>query len=147
MSVAVTGALIIGLGTMTYIFLDGRKRDASSLWFWVMAPVFVGLFILPFWWAFRPLKENETRNGGAPYLILKYFAILFAIQGLLSMALTFALMAPLAFLQEGLIIVVGIVMLVGGSLLLVPAGLAYGVALLVKRDEVERGSAPQELAR
>jgi len=77
----------IGLGVLhflvaLYVGVSGWNREMRSVGGWAVAALLLGLLVVPFFRAFRPLKSSEVREGGRPYLILRDYArmvILFLI--------------------------------------------------------------------
>jgi hypothetical protein len=134
-------ALILG----GYILWDGRRRGVNMLLGWVLFAALAGLLMVPFWWAFRPLRPNEVRKGGPTYVIMKNYAILWAIGGVVSMVFAFGwslqeastMITPAE--RAGGVLGGGMVSLVAGCSGIVPAVLLYLVALFAKSDKVERG--------
>jgi len=128
-----------------YIAVDAKRRQASSFWMWAVGGAVVGLFLLPVWWAFRPLQSGEVRRGGTPHLLLKNYALVWVVVGLLSILVALGLgmygsqQAATDSGAGGAILGSGLGMIGACCYWIVPAGLAYTVAVFLKEDKVEQG--------
>lgn len=128
-----------------YIGLDARRRQAASFWAWALGGAVAGLFLLPVWWAFRPLRPGEVRRGGTPHLLMKHYALVWLVAGLVSIVV--ALGVGMYGTQQAAteseagwaVIGSGVGVMLSGCYWIVPAGLAYIVAVFAKEDTVERG--------
>lgn len=61
---------------VAFLAYDGYKREVSNLWVWGLGTLLVGVLVLPFYFAKRPLKEGEVQTGGYAWNVLKNFALL-----------------------------------------------------------------------
>lgn len=58
-----------------YVLYDGYNREVSPLWAWGLGTFLVGVIVLPFYFASRPLKDGEVRTGGFGWNVLSNFAL------------------------------------------------------------------------
>lgn len=61
-----------------WAFVDAKKRKANAI-LWAVGTLLLGPIILPFYFAKRPLKAGEVREGGTAWNVLKNFAFLWTI--------------------------------------------------------------------
>lgn len=128
-----------------YFWRDARRRHASSFWIWTIGGAVAGLFLLPVWWAFRPLQPGEDRRGGTPHLLMKHYALVWLVAGLLSIVVALGLgmyesqQAATDSGAGGAILGSGLGTIGACCYWIVPAGLAYIVAVFLKEDKVEEG--------
>ena len=61
-----------------WAFVDAKKRKANAI-LWAVGTLLLGPIVLPFYFAKRPLKAGELREGGTWWNILKNFAIFWTI--------------------------------------------------------------------
>lgn len=61
-----------------WAFVDAKKRQANAI-LWAAGTLLLGPIILPFYFAKRPLKAGEVREGGTAWNVLKNFAIFWTI--------------------------------------------------------------------
>lgn len=61
-----------------WAFVDAKKRKANAV-LWAVGTLLLGPIILPFYFAKRPLKAGEVREGGTAWNVLKNFAIFWTI--------------------------------------------------------------------
>jgi len=61
-----------------WVFWDGQKRKTDYIQ-WTIATWLLGPLVLPVYFAKRPLKAGEVREGGTAWNILKNFAIFWTI--------------------------------------------------------------------
>lgn len=73
------GYLIFNGLLLLYLLWDGYRRQASYLWAWALGVIIIGVLVLPFYFAKRPLREGEVRSGGFGWNVLKNFAILWTL--------------------------------------------------------------------
>lgn len=128
-----------------YIGVDARKRKASYFWIWTLGGAVAGLFLLPVWWALRPLWPGEVRRGGTPHLLLKHYALVWLVAGLLSIVLALALgiyesqQAGTESEAGWVVLSSGLEVIGSGCYWIVPSVLAYVAAVFAREDVVERG--------
>lgn len=85
--------LALQLAVAAYVTVSARNRQiGSTAYVWGLAALVFGLFVVPFFRAFRPLKATEVREGGRFYIVLRDFARLI-ILGLIAFGLTSCLLA------------------------------------------------------
>lgn len=76
-----------------YVTVSARNRQlGNTAYIWGLGGLIFGLLIVPFFRAFRPLKDTEVREGGRFYIVLRDFARLI-ILGLIAFGLTSCLVA------------------------------------------------------
>ena len=61
-----------------WVFIDAQKRKSNFIT-WSLATAILGPIVLPVYFAKRPLKAGEVREGGTAWNVLKNFAILWTI--------------------------------------------------------------------
>lgn len=64
---------------LAYLIWDGYKREVSNLWAWGLGTILMGVLVLPFYFAKRPLTDGEVRTGGFSWNVLKNFVILWTL--------------------------------------------------------------------
>jgi len=65
---------ILYISVAVWIFLDSKKREFNGIPY-AVATCFLGPFVAPVYLAKRNLKEDEMREGGTAWNILKNFAL------------------------------------------------------------------------
>jgi low temperature requirement protein LtrA len=72
--------IIFGLLTL-YVVMDGIRRNlgAAKTILWAIGTFLLGVVVLPIYFAKRPLRANEAREGGFAWNILKNFALTWTI--------------------------------------------------------------------
>ena len=72
--------IIFGLLTL-YVVIDGSRRNlgAAKTILWAIGTFLLGVIVLPLYFAKRPLRANEVREGGFAWNILKNFALTWTI--------------------------------------------------------------------
>lgn len=70
-----------------YTFFDSKKRGGPNIGFIIgnAIPV-VGVFVIPFYLAQRPLIDSEVRHGGTGWNVCRYFALIWTIAMVLATA-------------------------------------------------------------
>lgn len=127
-----------------YILFDVFRRQPDHQGLWLFGAI-GGWVALPWWLAFRPLNRNEKRVGGAGYIVLKYYAILFLFWGIVTAAYTVVINLPdgagdaVAAGRFGKLLGAGSVGLFSLCQGLVPPALFYAFAVAVKKDTAEEG--------
>lgn len=71
-----TGYLVVNGLLLAYLIWDGNRREVSNMWAWAVGTVLLGVLVLPFYLAKRPLMEGEVRSGGYGWNVVRYFALL-----------------------------------------------------------------------
>lgn len=128
-----------------YIGVDAHQRQVSYFWIWTLGGAVAGVFLLPVWWTFRPLKASEIRRGGAPHLLLKHYALVWLVAGLASILVTLGVgiyETQQASTESGAgwaIFSSGLGVIGSGCYWIVPSMLAYVAAVFATEDAVERG--------
>jgi len=61
-----------------WVFRDARKRRLSPVP-WTLATAILGPVVVPVYFAKRPLREGETREGGTAWNVLKNFALFWTL--------------------------------------------------------------------
>ncbi|MCF8023852.1 MAG: hypothetical protein K9L17_14365 [Clostridiales bacterium] len=75
-----------------WVLIDAAKRKNNFIG-WPIGTILIGPIILPFYIAFRNLKEGEIREGGKAWNVLKNFAIFWTILAIVQ-EITIILMMP-----------------------------------------------------
>lgn len=76
-----------------WLFIDSKRRRYDKGLFWALGTAIVGPITAPAYFAYRPLRKGESREGGTAWVILKNFALCWTV----TMAVcTFAGMASVA---------------------------------------------------
>lgn len=76
-----------------WLFVDSKRRRYDKGLLWALCTAFVGPLAAPAYFAYRPLRKGETREGGRAWVVLKNFALFWTV----TMAVcTFAGMASVA---------------------------------------------------
>jgi hypothetical protein len=127
-------------GTMWYLVLFGpcvlwvledglHRKMGGAAFLWAMRTLFLGPIALPVYMTKRPLKEDEVREGGTAWNVLKGFAILWTI---LMPVATFSVVAKGARTVELLAVL-------GMAWFLPTTGATMLAFLLKKNSIVEKG--------
>ena len=72
------GYFILYIAIAIWLFLDAKKRKYNGIP-WAAFTAILGPLVVPFYFAKRPLKDGEVREGGFAWNVLKYFAIFWTI--------------------------------------------------------------------
>lgn len=59
------------------LYVAGSAYNRKLGWWsaaWAVPALFFGVLVIPFFRAFRPLKQNEVRRGGKVYVVLRDYA-------------------------------------------------------------------------
>ena len=78
-----TGYLLFYIAVAIWLFLDAKKRKYNGIP-WAICTAIFGPLVVPFYFARRPLKSGEIREGGTGWNILKYFALFWTITMFIS---------------------------------------------------------------
>jgi hypothetical protein len=72
---------VLNAAIALWVLFDARSRkvDLSQSFFWAIGTFLLMIFVIPFYFAKRPLKEGEVREGGTSWNIIKYFAIFWTL--------------------------------------------------------------------
>lgn len=71
--------ILFGLFTV-WVIIDGVRRKLGAMTaLWAIGAFLIGPVILPIYFAKRPLKVNEVREGGFAWNVLKNFALFWTI--------------------------------------------------------------------
>ena len=73
-----TGYFLLYIAVAIWLFLDAKKRRYNGIP-WAICTAIFGPLVVPFYFAKRPLKDGEIREGGFAWNVLKYFAIFWTI--------------------------------------------------------------------
>ena len=92
---------IVGLLLAAWITFDGISRHMGSrVIVWAAGSVLLGPIVCPIYFAVRPLKSGEVREGGRGWNILKNFALVWtlfmAVAAIAGMVVAAQLTAPAA---------------------------------------------------
>ena len=70
--------ILVCIFNLFYVLRDASSRKLSdfSLWVWGITSVVFSVLILPFYWAHRPLKKGEAREGGYLWNVFRNFIII-----------------------------------------------------------------------
>jgi len=79
----------VNLATTLYIGISAYNRKIRWWSLWALPALLLGVLVIPFFRAFRPLKDDETRSGGKLYLVLRDFARIIILVFGLSYAVVF----------------------------------------------------------
>jgi hypothetical protein len=72
--------IIFGLLTLWVAFdANRRKLGAAKTILWAIGTFLLGVIVLPIYFARRPLRANEVREGGFAWNVLKNFALTWTI--------------------------------------------------------------------
>jgi|GEM_PF-619118 len=62
-----------------WIYIDSKRRLYEPGKWWAIATALIGPLTAPVYFAKRPLKKGETREGGLPWNVLKNFALFWTL--------------------------------------------------------------------
>jgi len=62
-----------------WVFFDARKRKMNKALLWGIGTSLLMVVVIPFYFAKRPLKAGEVREGGTAWNVIKSFAIFWTI--------------------------------------------------------------------
>lgn len=62
-----------------WVFFDARSRKMDKPALWAIGTFLLMIIVIPFYFAKRPLKSGETREGGTAWNVIKSFAIFWTI--------------------------------------------------------------------
>lgn len=62
-----------------WVFFDARKRKMNKSLLWGIGTSLLMVVVIPFYFAKRPLKAGEVREGGTAWNVIKSFAIFWTI--------------------------------------------------------------------
>lgn len=71
--------LILYVPVAIWLYIDSKRRRYESGKWWAIATALIGPLTAPVYFAKRPLKTGETREGGLPWNILKNFALFWTL--------------------------------------------------------------------
>jgi hypothetical protein len=140
-----TGYFILYIAIAIWLFLDAKKRKYNGIP-WAAFTAILGPLVVPFYFAKRPLKDGEVREGGFAWNVLKYFAIFWTI----TMAIGFfagmanASKETSGYMTDAEKAGAGIGMAIGGAMIfflwfIVLAGALIFGFFLKKSSVIERG--------
>lgn len=67
--------LILGIAIALWVFFDARSRKMDQAVLWAIGTSLLMILVIPFYFAKRPLKDGEVREGGTAWNVIKTFAI------------------------------------------------------------------------
>lgn len=73
-----TGYFLLYVAVAIWLFLDATSRRYNGI-VWAVCTAILGPLVVPFYFAKRPLKSDEIREGGFAWNVLKYFAIFWTV--------------------------------------------------------------------
>lgn len=66
---------ILDIAIALWVFFDARSRKMDQSILWVIGTLLLMILVIPFYFAKRPLKDGEVREGGTAWNVIKTFAI------------------------------------------------------------------------
>lgn len=69
------GYWVLSAALALWVCVDGMRRSGFSGIFWGVGTFLLAPLVLPVYFAVRPLREGETREGGKAWNVLKGFAL------------------------------------------------------------------------
>jgi len=125
-----------------WVYLDTAARGVRSPIAWAIIVPISWTFMLPFYLARRPLVAGEVRTGGTWWNLLRAFAATYAV-GTALLVLRYsrpALFGLVWTIAAGNSAVMASLQVVGTLLLIaLPAVLAFGVGMLLRKPTTEVG--------
>ena len=70
---------VLNIAISFWVFLDARKRKMDQPVLWAIGSCILMIVVIPFYFAKRPLKDGEMREGGTGWNVTKYFAIFWTL--------------------------------------------------------------------
>lgn len=70
---------ILNIIIALWVFFDAKSRKMEQPVLWGIGTFFIMILVIPFYFAKRPLKENEVREGGTAWNVIKSFAIFWTL--------------------------------------------------------------------
>jgi len=120
---------------LAYLAYDAYNREVSNIWAWGLGTLLVGVVVLPFYFANRPLKDGEVRTGGFGWNVLKNFTLLWTF---LFVVLVFSSCAA-ADTVEGSMLAGGIGLFFFGIIWFGALVVALVFGLFIKKSITEEG--------
>jgi hypothetical protein len=62
-----------------WMFIDSKRRRYDKGLWWALGTAFIGPLTAPAYFAYRPLRKGESREGGRAWVILKNFALFWTV--------------------------------------------------------------------
>ena len=62
-----------------WVYFDAKSRKIDQPILWAIGSVFLWIIVVPFYFAKRPLKSGEVREGGTAWNVIKSFAIFWTL--------------------------------------------------------------------
>lgn len=70
---------VLNIAISLWVFVDARNRKMEKSGLWAIGTFFLMIVVIPFYFAKRPLKDGEVREGGTGWNVLRSFAIFWTI--------------------------------------------------------------------
>jgi len=70
---------ILNIVIALWVFFDARSRKMDQSVLWGIGTLLIMILVIPFYFAKRPLKDGEVREGGAAWNVIKSFALFWTL--------------------------------------------------------------------
>lgn len=70
---------VLNIAIALWVFFDARSRKMDQSVLWAIGTSLLMIFVIPFYFAKRPLKNGEVREGGTAWNVIKSFAIFWTV--------------------------------------------------------------------
>jgi hypothetical protein len=70
---------ILNIIIALWVFFDAKGRKVEQPIYWAIGAFFFMILAIPFYFAKRPLKEGEVREGGTAWNVIKSFSIFWTL--------------------------------------------------------------------
>jgi hypothetical protein len=70
---------VLNIAIALWVLFDARSRKMDQSVLWAIGTSLLMIFVIPFYFAKRPLKDGEVREGGTVWNVMKSFAIFWTL--------------------------------------------------------------------
>ena len=70
---------LLNVAIALWVFFDARSRKMDQPVLWAIGTAILMIVVIPFYFAKRPLKDGEVREGGTAWNVIKSFAIFWTL--------------------------------------------------------------------
>ena len=70
---------VLNFAIALWVFFDARSRKMEQPILWGIGTLLLMIIVIPFYFAKRPLKTGEIREGGTGWNVIKTFAIFWTV--------------------------------------------------------------------
>ena len=70
---------VLNIAIALWVFFNARSRKMDQPILWAIGTSLLMIFVIPFYFAKRPLKDGEVREGGMAWNVIKSFVLFWTV--------------------------------------------------------------------